>query len=699
MKQFARLTIVTVAVLCSHLTLWAQHISEQQARARVVEFFHAQSGSHVRRAPAVNRELKAVSIDASSIYAFNCEGGGFVIASGDSRTLPVLGYSTTGSLDWERMPENMRAWLKSYDDAVATLGDRTDFVDGNALNDAGMSLTNTRSDKAPVEPFIKSHWDQLAPYWDLAPLYDGADPNKQGEQCLAGCMATAMAQVMNYYQWPQTVPDGIPAYEYETEYKSTKKVWQIDALPPVTFDWDNMLDDYVVMDPETGKSEEVGTEGQKRAVATLMRYCGQAVKMEYDPDESGSRESDEQLAYVNYFGYPAATLLYRSAFDIDEWEDLIYGELAAKRPVRYNGYSDDGGHAFICDGYDENGMFHINWGWGGCNDGYFSLSILNPYNNTSAGSGSSGIGFSINQSAIIYIDPTLEKQFRPSGSRPQIYQNHSIRVQGKNTVRFDFFYRYEDAGEAVFDHALGTMDEEGHLTPRFMGDPNDSIVYPSNYMLVDIESSAFQPGDSLTLYPMLCSRKPGAEWLVVSPVESHVVAGRTDEGRFFIHVYGDIFQLECVGGSITKGTGKLNQRSDVTISVRNLGEKDYVDELYLTPSYYGYIEEADITDKTPFLSGEKMECGAYIRAGQEEEVTFSFVPKKGGLVVFKAYDAVDKYIGYFTLELTEDTRISDAGYVPTATDESYYDLMGRPFNGIPTQKGVYIKGDKKVVIR
>ena len=115
----------------------------------------------------MNRELKAVSVDASSIYAFNCEGGGFVIASGDSRMLPVLGYNRTGSLDWERMPENMRAWLKSYDDAVATLGDRTDFVDGNALNDAGMSLTNTRSDRAPVEPLIKSHWNQLSPYWRL----------------------------------------------------------------------------------------------------------------------------------------------------------------------------------------------------------------------------------------------------------------------------------------------------------------------------------------------------------------------------------------------------------------------------------------------------------------------------------------------------------------------------------------------------
>ena len=375
------------AFVCCHQSLWAQHISEQQAHDRVLQFLNGRSATHIRRAPA-NRELKAVPVEVGSIYAFNCEGGGFVIASGDERTLPVLGYSDSGSLDWEQMPENMRAWLKQYDDAIASLGDRTDFVDGTAQGDAG--IRRIQSERMPVEPFIKTHWDQYAPYWDESPLYAGPRADLRGQRCLTGCAATAMAQILNYYQWPKTMPDGLS--DYNVGAQDPVYDYQIEALPPVAFDWDNMLNDYRAWDPETGEYDDVGTEQQRHAVATLMRYCGQAVKMGYGPDGLGSsaNPADYQLAYTNCFGYSAAISVYRHDYGIGEWEDIIYGELAARRPVHYRGDSDDGGHAFICDGYDGNGLFHINWGWNGKDDGYFALSVLNPYNNTSAGSGSSG---------------------------------------------------------------------------------------------------------------------------------------------------------------------------------------------------------------------------------------------------------------------------------------------------------------------
>ena len=246
-----------------------------------------------------------------------------------------------------------------------------------------------------MEPFIKTHWDQYAPYWDESPLYAGSRADLRGKRCVTGCPATAMAQILNYYQWPKTVPDGLP--DYNASAADPVYDYQIDALPPVAFDWDNMLDDYKVWNPETKAYDDLGTERQRHAVATLMRYCGQAVKMEYGPYElgSGAYDFNDQLAYTDCFGYSAATLLIRSTYGIDEWEDIIYGEMAARRPVQYLGVSDDGAHTFICDGYDGNGLFHINWGWSGKDDGYFALSELNPYNNTSAGSGSSGIGYSI----------------------------------------------------------------------------------------------------------------------------------------------------------------------------------------------------------------------------------------------------------------------------------------------------------------
>ncbi len=683
------------AMMFCGLTLCAQHISEQQALGRAVQFLNGSSATSARRVLAKNRELKSVPVETGSVYAFNVEGGGFVIASGDSRALPVLGYSTTGSLDWERMPENMRTWLKSYDDAMATLGDCTDFVDGNAL-DAGMSLTNTHSDRAPVEPLIKSHWNQDAPYWNKVPLYEGANPNWQGQNCYTGCGATYLAQVLNYYKWPKTLPDGIPAYEYETEYERTKKVWHIDALPPVTFDWDNMLNDYKGLNPETGQTEILGTEAQQDAVATLMRYCGQAHQMMYSPVGSSADDRMSQQALVNYFGYPAATFINRVFFDIDEWEDIIYGELANGRPVLYAGYAGSNtGHAFICDGYDDNGLFHINWGWGGNGDSYFALSVLNPYNNKDASSGHDRIGFSRFQTATIYIHPTLEKQPDLNGAHQEFYQYRNMKAEPENKAYWYLFCNRDDILKSDADCALGTMDDDGHLMPRFMGVLDMKMIVTFNIVTVEIDSTAFQPGESLTLYPMLRLHKPDAEWKIVPPLASHLVAGRTTDGHFYMTVHGEATKLECIDGAISQGTGRLGEKNDLTVHIRNMSDQDYASDLVLQPLYYGHITEADITDETPCYKGEQMECGAYIRAGQTDEVTFSFVPKDGGLVVFKAYDAADNYIGSFTLELTEDTRISDAGYVSPATDEPYYDQQGRQLNGIPTQKGVYIKGRKK----
>ena len=357
---------VLIALVLTTFGAYAQHITEQQAMQRALQFMNSGKASAAAgrmAAPCRNGSVKLESapVEASSIYAFNLEGGGFIIASADSRTLPVLGYSTSGSIDWELLPDNIREWLKSYDEAVASLGNRTDIIDGNLLSDPSQS--DAPLQREPVEPLIKTHWDQFAPYWNQTPIYRGPRSDWKGKRTLTGCTATAMAQILNYYQWPKTIPDGLPEYNaatyfgfYLEEYDYT-----IDALPPVEFDWDNMLDDYQVWNPETQQTEQVGTEQQRRAVAVLMRYCGQALKMQYTPVASGAYASMYQDVFNNIFDYPAALRLYRKEYSINDWEDIIYGELAAGRPMEYSGSSDQGGHAFICDGYDGYGLFHINY--------------------------------------------------------------------------------------------------------------------------------------------------------------------------------------------------------------------------------------------------------------------------------------------------------------------------------------------------
>ena len=670
----------------------AQQLTEQEAKERALQYLSAKAPAKARG--LASSRLKSAKVGAEKIYAFNREGGGYVIASGDSRTLPVLGYSDSGSIDWDQMPANMQAWLKQYDEAIATLGDRTDFKDGNQMISGSLSRATTRSDRAPVEPLIKTQWNQAAPYWNKTPLYDGADTSLLGQHCYTGCVATSMAQIMNYYQWPKTACEPIPEYEYETVYENKTKTVHIDALPATTFDWGNMIANYQGPDGIV-----LGTEAQQEAVATLMRYCGQSVYMGYTSRLSGGDPRWIAQALVKYFGYAAATNVERrfSTYNIDEWDGLIYGELAAGRPVFYGGYSAFlGGHSFVCDGYDGNGLFHINWGWSGSKDGYFSLSVLNPYKSTGFGS---NVGFATEHKTVIYTDPMMEKQPLPQGSLPICRQLQSLSLE-KNVVRM-YYYLYENE-DKVGDHALGTIDANGQATPVFFGDPNDSIISHLNYLtyllnnfLVEIDSTVFQPGDSMTLYPMNRYREPGAEWKVISPLASHIVAGCTDEGRFFMTVHGPIFPLECTGSAITKGTGRINERCDLTITLKNHSDYDFEDLLSFLPLYYGHIQPEDITSDTSYTMGEEILCNAYLKCGQETDFTLTFIPQQDGLVRFVIANEWSEFIESFTMEFGDPSSINAVNAATAST--GYYDLHGRRLQGPPSRKGIYIRGNKKVI--
>ncbi|MCR5850806.1 MAG: C10 family peptidase [Bacteroidaceae bacterium] len=668
------------AVLCCWVTLCAQQLTEQQAMERALQYMNSGKASAKARrmaAPANggNMKLEAAPVEAEKIYAFNIEGGGFVIASGDQRTLPVLGYSTTGSIDWEQMPENMRAWLKQYDEAIATLGHRRDFRDGEQTvtlygQDATTACQSRRAERMAVEPLIKTHWDQNAPYWDQVPTYQGPESNLRNKQCYAGCVATAMAQVMNYWQWPNTVPNGLPDYDCNIPYNGGKYTWHIGALPPTWFDWDNMADDYGYYDPEINYIRLETTEAQDKAVATLMRYCGQSVKMVYGPRElggSGANGTDVAKALTNYFDYNAAQNIRHASFPgIDEWEEIIYSELAAGRPMVYCGLNDSGGgHAFVCDGYDGNGLFHINWGWSGADDGYFALAVLNPYNNTGSGSGSSGIGYCINEGAIIYTDPHMEPQ-------PLMHHDFGSSFYQYDPIQFNnnmaaFYYTFYESYNEVADNALGTIDSEGNLHPLFMADPNDSIVYSCkvfdyNYFIVEIDSTMFAPGQYVTLYPMLRFRHPGEQWQIIPPMEQNLTVGRDNEGHFFMRSNQKVYDMQLVGIGITKGTGRLDERSDLTIRVRNNEPTDYVSYLSLVPYYLGHITPEEYETAPDLARGSVMRCGAYIPAGGEADVTFSFVPEYGGTVAIAAY-TTNRFIGDLPLELNNDTLTNYNAYV------------------------------------
>ena len=453
-----------------------------------------------------------------------------------------------------------------------------------------------------------------------------------------------------------------------------------------------MINDYKVWNTETREYDPLGTDEQRKAVATLMRYCGQAVKMMYNPAEKGSSSAHSLYipeALINYFDYKAVQpIIRKSILDIDAWEDIIYGEFAAGRPMVYYGQSDSGGHGFVCDGYDGQGLFHINWGWSGAGDGYFSLSVLNPYSNVSAGSVS--IGFCIEEGAIIYTDPHMEPQpllIHNYGS--SVYQYSPIYINNNNIA--EYYYTFCETYNEVADHALGTIDEAGNLHPLFMIDPNDSIifsykVYDNNYFKVEIDSTMFA-----------------------------AYAGNLS--------FGDL-PLELNNDTLTNYDAYLENKSylsrdgdqwywNVELADRIGGKMSHwipSDSLYLlVRQYIGDDEVKSIRENTglkEYLAAlpDNIGSGKYtftyrmpVEVGQPGEYYFDSY-----LVEIVNEEQVSDCCGKdysFTIDASTGIGIKQADSPADKSVKPWFDLQGHPLNSKPTRRGLYIQGNKILFIK
>lgn len=343
-----------------------------------------------------------MNLSQQSYYVFpNANSKGFTIVSGDDRLPEIVGYSSQGSYDENNLPEGFVSFMKAYQNLYnkVNLGDAEalkNLAEIKAWRNKIAQKKNAESSQAnasaastsAVAPLLGNiEWDQTSPYNNMCPKYDSV------HVAATGCVATAMAQVMAYYKYPKQLKADIPGYVNRWNGIPME-------IPTITreegvYDWDNMLPKY--------NKEANATQQQKDAVAKLMFHCGAAVKMNYGPVSSAA-VSATKLA--KYFGYDADLMmdLSRSSFTLDKWMQIIDTELAAGRPVLYGGQSSDYGHQFICDGKDENGLYHINWGWSGNQNAYFDLSILNPEKG-GTGSGSAADGYNRDCTMTIGIAP------------------------------------------------------------------------------------------------------------------------------------------------------------------------------------------------------------------------------------------------------------------------------------------------------
>ena len=339
----------------------------------------------------VHAEMNSKMLDRAVYYIFNASNG-YVIVSGDDRAEQILGYGDT-QLDINTIPCNMKAWLATYKAQIEYLQAHEELV----VETPSMMAPSLRM--ASVEPLLTALWDQESPYWNQCKI--------NGYQCLTGCPATSAAMVFHYWKYPDFETPEVPAYRcyLATGYSSGNYV-NVAALPPVTFDWDNMLDKYT-----SGYSA-----AQANAVATLMRYVGQAEHMEYGTSAAGgSGVNVDSVSLIadafKFFGYDEETVrvvkktsaysggttLYTDA----EWAELIQTELAEERPIVFCAVAGGffgGGHAFNIDGYDATtNKYHLNFGWSGESNNYYALNAFNG----------GGSVFNIYQQMVIGIQPPL----------------------------------------------------------------------------------------------------------------------------------------------------------------------------------------------------------------------------------------------------------------------------------------------------
>ena len=316
-----------------------------------------------------------MSASSSAYYVFNIgDNEGYVIVSGDDCAPAILGYSYSGSVDINNLPDNMRWWLDEYARQIR-------FMQENGLSASRAGMKSPES--PPVAPLLTTRWDQVDPYNIFCPL------DSNGNHYVTGCVATAMAQVMYYHHAnsvDRTTHD-MPAY-------TTSIGESVEAVPAGSFiDWDNMMSSYW--------SDEGRTEEQIAAVANLMKYCGASVQMNYKRGSSGAKTENVPKALIAYFNYDSkAECLDRDYCGLsdEEWEGLVYNELKNSRPVLYAGWRPNVvGHAFVCDGYDGDGFFHIVWGWGNTN-GYYRLTAIDSV-------GTNLLNFNQYQQAVFYAEP------------------------------------------------------------------------------------------------------------------------------------------------------------------------------------------------------------------------------------------------------------------------------------------------------
>ena len=595
-------------------SIFAAPVTKDAAKKNVMSFLKSKNGGKILATAGMKQaELTAVDYEVSgdAFYVFNfANNGGFVIAAGDDRVSPILGYSYEGSFDPQNVPVNMENWLKFYTKQINAV--QASNIEMPVMH---MSDGSKKPYRHTIPMLMTTKWNQTAPYYNDTPKYPGDYEHRP-----TGCVATAMAQVVYYHKWPQGETKAVPAYEFVDDPGlggdgQTKKV---DALPATTFDWDNMLDEY-------GYNAD---QKSKKAVAELMRYCGQIVNMGYHPWASGAYTFDIARGLRTYFGYDkGAKYIEHSGYTESQWEEIVYNELVNNRPVLYSGAAEAGGHQFVCDGY-ENEYFHFNWGWGGVSDGYFKLNVLNP--NQEGVVGGNDMDFSQDQSIVIGVQAPIEGSKHPT---------EAVRIGSvKLTKNFDGKLKKNNVGRVTIylKALLGINLEQNEAAEVGFG------LFNGNDELLEVtktEQKWMQPGGYENWKVLQYSLSVGSKTKDVIANDGTyylrpIIKFNNEDYKMMENAENVYLELQVNGMEVQvtpypvayatfsderiEGTVYTQARTSIKATIQNTGE-DFEGILYLTQD--GKVEQA-AADRIFMKKGEKKEVSLVFSPFNEGEHTF-----------------------------------------------------------------------------
>lgn len=563
------------------------------------------------------RKVSANQAETPYFYVFNNGNEeGFVIVSGDDRTIPIIGYSDKGHFDMDLIKQNEGTLFDAYKEEI-------DLLDKKGVTETSASYANTSLSPTtyPVRPLLKTQWGQDTPF----NLYA---PKKNGVSCYLGCTATCMAQLAYYYKdrMDAKLSQDITGYTYGGVTAPT-------ISKGTALNWNNMLEVY------DGKSSTPFNNACK-----LLSYCAIAVRSQFDAGEGkGTKGSLDNFksAICTYFKFTSsyASYIYKSGYSFDRWKEMILDELYQGRPVPYSAFKTNGdGHIFIVDGYDGGDFFHVNWGWGGYCDGFFSLSILNSAEPDMADSSIGEKSFLTNTRAFFDLQPI--KGYNNESDNTILKATISAASGATASVQFANL----NTETASYYLGLGYYDANGNIQLLKQYDTNPVSIGTNKYVVgkftlavTDFSAKKLAKG-TYKLYPV-CKLKGTDEWIQCDQVADYNHISATYSTAVTLKLGAASASLSVTEFNFS-GSHIAGQNQPVVVSVKNTGD-----------DFYGYVSLYAST--TASMGSKRSQALVYVPSGKTVNVQLSFKPAGSG--TFNVWAVSGSTIGTSKVNILKST--------------------------------------------